>query len=469
MKRYEHWIAGEWTAPADGEYLPSHSPGEYTELVCEIAAGSPDDVDRAVAAAREAGAGWRDQKPGARGRVLAAVATAIRDNAAELAELESAETGKPAWQAPLEVEGTAAYFDFYAGLANQPGGEVIDLGPGMMGYTRHEPFGVVGVITPWNAPLNQGARAIAPALLAGNTVVVKPSEFTSATTLRLGELASAAGLPSGALNVVTGSGLQAGAPLVQHPEVRKLAFTGSIRAGRQIGHLAADKIIPLTLELGGKSANIVFDDADVEAAVRGSIMAFVTNGGQICSAGTRLLVARSMHDQFVKALVTALESTVVPGQTYGPMTTRAQYEKVLDYYRIAQKDGATLATGGSPTGNGWLVPPTVYTGVTNDMRIAREEVFGPVLTVTPFDTEDEAVALANDSDYGLAAGIWTTNLSRAHRVAASLQAGQVYVNAWQAGLVEGPFGGYKASGYGREKGIEALHHYSQTKFVAITL
>ncbi|MBB3085538.1 aldehyde dehydrogenase family protein [Geodermatophilus sabuli] len=467
MKTYGHWIDGAEHAPASGEHIPSTSPWTGA-TVAEIPSGDSADVAAAVTSASAALAAWRALKPGVRGRLLADLADGIRAERQLLADLEGAEAGKPAAQSLREVDAAASYFDFYAGLSNIPSGEVIDLGPGMHGYTTHEPYGVIGVITPWNAPLNQAARAVAPALLAGNVVVVKPSEFTSATTLELARIATVAGLPAGVLNVVTGTGVGAGQPLVEHRDVRKLAFTGSLRAGRQIGRVAADRVLPLTLELGGKSANIVFADADLPEAAAGSVRAFTANAGQVCSAGTRLLVADEIHDEFVQLLLERVKS-VQPGESYGQLTTEDQFTKVQSYFEVARQDGATLAAGGAATGEGWLVEPTVYTDVTNSMTIAREEIFGPVLAVLRFSTEDEAIAIANDSEFGLAAGIWTSDVARAHRVAARLEAGQVYVNEWLTGLVEGPFGGNKNSGYGREKGMEALRHYTQTKFVAVKL
>jgi aldehyde dehydrogenase (NAD+) len=467
VKTYGHWIGGEERAPGSGEHIASTSPWTGS-TVAEIAAGNRADVAAAVASASAAFAAWRALKPGARGRLMADIADGIRAERALLADLEGAEAGKPAAQSLREVDAAAAYFDFYAGLSNIPSGEVIDLGPGMHGYTTNEPYGVIGVITPWNAPLNQVARAAAPALLTGNVVVVKPSEFTSTTTLELARIATAAGLPDGVLNVVTGTGQEAGQPLVEHRDVRKVAFTGSLRAGREIGRVAADRVLPLTLELGGKSANIVFADADLPEAAAGSVRAFTANAGQVCSAGTRLLVADEVHDEFVALLLERVKS-VQPGESYGQMTTEDQFAKVQSYFEVAREDGATLAAGGAATGEGWLVQPTVYTDVTNSMAIAREEIFGPVLAVLRFSTEDEAIAIANDSEFGLAAGIWTSDIARAHRVAARLEAGQVYVNEWLTGLVEGPFGGVKNSGYGREKGMEALRHYTQTKFVAVKL
>lgn len=388
----------------------------------------------------------------------------LRGRLDELGDLENREAGKAAFMGPAEVQQSADYFEFYAGLVNLEAGDVLDLGPGFHSYTRREPFGVVGIITPWNAPMNQAARASAPALAAGNTVVLKPSEMTSATSLELAELAAAAGIPAGVFNVVTGTGPVVGQALVEHPLVRKVAFTGSVRAGREVGRIAAERVIPVTLELGGKSANLVFADADMGAAVVGSLRAFVLNTGQICSNGTRLFVEASVHDAFVEALVEAAP-TFAP--FLGNLATEAQFAKVEEYFDIAAAEGAVAATGGSMHG-GWKPEITVYANASNDMRIAREEIFGPVVTVIPFDDEDHAVAMANDSDFGLAAGLWTRDISRAHRVASRLEAGQVFVNTWGTGI-ETPFGGYKQSGIGREKGIEALHHYTQLKSVTVAL
>jgi len=475
--QWDHFIDGRFMPPASGAYNENINPATQ-EALPKVASGSGQDVDAAVKAAQAALAEWRQRRPIERGRVLLKIAAKIREHSDRLAKLEASEAGKPAWQAPMEVEIAAQYFEFYGGLVNLYQGEVIDLGADYHSYTRREPFGLVGIILPWNVPINQGARGIAPALAAGNVVIAKPSEFTSATLVELARIAyEECDLPKGVLNVVLGLGDEVGKALVSHEAIRKIAFTGSVRAAKEIGKIAAERILPLTLELGGKSPNIIFEDADLALAIPGAIQAFVLNAGQVCLSGTRALVQRSIYDQVLKGIKAGVEQIKVGAEAdamVGAITTKAQYEKVQNYFEIAKKEGHDIITGGEMTEDyrnrtGWFVPPTIYANVDNHSRIAQEEIFGPVLAVIPFEDEADAIRLANETDYGLAAGIWTEHLGRAHRVAAALEAGQIYVNQYQAGGVETPLGGFKQSGYGREKGIEALHCYTQLKCVTIKL
>ncbi len=473
-------IDGQWVDAASGETFETRDPATG-QVVGTVPRARAADVQRAVAAARRAfeSGPWPETTPAERGRILMRIAAGIRAKAAELARLETLDTGKPLKQAKTDVEVAARYFEFYAGAADKILGQVIPLGPAFLDYTLREPWGVCAQIIPWNYPIQIGARGIAPALAAGNCVLSKPAEETPLAALRLGAIALEAGLPAGVLNVVTGFGEEAGAPLSSHPDVDHVAFTGSVEVGSLIMQAAARGIKPVTLELGGKSPNIVLADADPAAAVPVIVNSIIQNAGQTCSAGSRLLVERSVHDEWVERVAARMRDVKIgPGledPDLGPVISEGQLGRVMGYLDVAREEGAEVVTGGgrpsgARLGQGHFVQPTLVDRVKPEMRIAREEVFGPVMAVLPFDDVEEAAALANATEYGLVAAIWTRDLGKAHRLAHRVKAGQVYVNTYGAGGgVELPFGGYKKSGFGREKGLEALLTFTQVKNVCVKL
>ncbi len=478
MERIGLLIAGERREARSGGVLESVDPSSGRTLAV-VAQAQPEDVDDAVAAARAAFAGgpWPALKPAERGRLLWRIAELIRRDADDLATTESRDNGKPLRQARADVEVAARYFEFYAGVADKLMGRTIPLGAGYLDYTVREPIGVSGQIVPWNYPLQIGARGVAPALAAGCCVVMKPSSEAPLTALRLGQIALAAGLPAGVLNVVPGSGGTAGERLAAHPGIDQLTFTGSVETGIHVMKVAAEHVCPVVMELGGKSPNVVFADADLELAIPGVANAIFQNAGQTCSAGSRLLVEAAAHDRVVGLLKERIAGMRLgPGvedPDMGPLISKAQLEKVMGYVALGEREGATIAAGGARPRDprlrdGFFLEPTVLDGVTPTMRVHREEIFGPVLTVTPFAGVDEAATLANDTEFGLVAGVWTKDIDKAFHLAGKIRSGQVYINTYGAGGgVELPFGGFKKSGFGREKGLEALGSYLQTKNVCV--
>ena len=474
------YVGGEWIDAGSGDYFESDNPylGEPWAL---IPRGTAADVDRAVRAAHAAftSGEWPRLTASKRGALLRRLGDLIIEKSAELAEIEVRDNGKLYAEMSAQSAYMAQWYHYYGGLADKIEGSVLPTDkPDTFNYTRYEPLGVVAAIIPWNSPLLLMAWKLAPALAAGNTVVVKPSEFTSASALEFMKLVEAAGFPPGVVNVVTGFGADVGAPLIEHPLVRKVAFTGSDATGQRVYESAARGMKRVSMELGGKSPNIVFEDADLDNAIKGVISGIFAATGQTCIAGSRLLVQQSIHDQFLEKLV-AFAKTAKMGNPMskdtqiGPVTNKPQLEKILKYIDIAKGEGAQAVLGGGRAsrpecGNGWFVEPTIFSGVRNSMRIAQEEVFGPVLAVIPFKDDDEAIAIGNDVVYGLAAGVWTQNIRRALTMAERLQTGTVWINTYRAVSYLSPFGGYKRSGLGRESGQEMIKEYLQVKSVWIS-
>ena len=472
LRKYGQYIAGAEVPPHSGAYFPTDNP--YTgEIWAMVGRGGPADVDAAVAAARAAFEGeWSRLTPSERGRLLRKVADLIIEHAPRIAEIEQRDNGKLAAEVVSQTRYVGDYFHYYAGLADKIQSHVLPTDKkGVFAFTRYEAKGVVGIITPWNSPLTLTSWKLAPALAAGCTAVVKPSEFTSASMVEFAALFTEAGFPPGVVNVVTGFGGEVGEPLVIHPDVAHIGFTGG-EVGWRIYELAARGRKTVTLELGGKSPNIVFDDADFDQAVKGVVSGIFAAAGQSCQAGSRLLVQESVHDAFVVRLIDFVKSAKLGDPSkmdtqVGPIATRPQFDKVMGYIEIGKAEGAQLALGGNarPDLGAQFVEPTIFTGVRNDMRIAQEEIFGPVLSVIPFTDEDDAVRIGNDVRFGLAAGVWTQSLKRAMRMAEQLKAGTVYVNNYRATSFTSPFGGFKQSGIGRESGIDAVKEYLETKTV----
>ncbi|MBI4234035.1 MAG: aldehyde dehydrogenase family protein [Chloroflexi bacterium] len=477
-EEYKLLVGGEWVPSASGQHFETYNPATG-EVLAYLPRGNERDVDQAVDAAATTfeSKAWREMQPAQRGRILWRIAELIRGRREELAQLEALDTGKPLSQARTDVEVAARYFEYYAGVADKILGNVIPVQWGILDFTLREPYGVSAQIIPWNYPIQIGSRGIAPALAAGNCVVVKPAEEASLSCIKVGEIALEAGLPAGALNIVTGFGPEAGAALANHPRISHLTFTGSVETGTLVMQAAARSVVPVTLELGGKSPNILFADANLEVALPAIARSIIQNCGQTCSAGSRLLVEAGVHQQAVEALRGRFAQVrlgyPLEDPDLGPLISQSQRERVLGYIKVAQEEGVRVAVGGGTPDDpklrrGYYVLPTILDGVHPKARVFNEEIFGPVLTVTPFREVGEAEALANATPYGLVAGIWTREISKALYLASRVKAGQVFINTYGAGGgVELPFGGYKKSGFGREKGLDALLNYTQVKNVAI--
>jgi len=479
VMRKRLFINNEWRDGEGSKTLDVVNPATE-EIVAEVASADRADVDAAVRAARAALNGpWSKMSARDRGRLLWRVGDALMERADEIARLETLHNGKPIFESrQIEIPAAAECFQYYAGWADKLHGETIPVRGEYLAYTLREPVGVIAAIVPWNFPLLLTAWKVAPALACGNTVIIKPASQTPLTAIALAEIAAKIGVPPGVLNVITGPGSTVGQMLVEHPGIDKIAFTGDTATGKGIMRGAAETLKKITLELGGKSPNIVFADADLDAAIRGATTGIFYGKGEVCAAGSRLLVDKAVKHEFVDK-VAARAKKMVPGDPMDPKTrlgavaSRKQLETDLRYIEVAKKEGAALVAGGARadigTGKGYFLQPTIFDGVTPDMTIAREEIFGPVLAAIEFGDVDEAIARANDSTYGLAAAVWTRDIKKAHHVARCLQAGTVWINTYNVYDTAAPFGGYKQSGFGREMSVHALEHYTQLKTVWVDL